>query len=439
MGLVELVTSDVEQVVKQFQQFHHRFSHHFATQTRTMAAEAKQYLHGQLICQRRGNLMQFEKLVEESHQQSLHHFIANSPWEETDLLKDVSQSVTQQIGDTKQGSIHIDESGFPKNGNYSVGVARQYCGCLGKRNNCQVGVFLGYAQDTYRILLDKRLYLPKEWIEDPERLKKCGVPADVVFRTKAELGLEMIQHAHEQGLPYAWIGMDCHYGQQPWLLKKLETDSQIYIADIPAETRVFVDCPLTGIPSRRGNRGRQPTKEKVLSEQDRPVTVSQMVQHVDESQWALIYVRETERGALWTRLAVLRVYPVRDDLPGPATWLIFRKDEDKSEIKYQFSNTPIDTTFERLAQMSHSRYWMERAIEDAKSEVGLDEYEVRGWRGWHHHITLTLLAMLFLLELQLALQPKAPHLTLCDVREILEIVLPKRRFTPKDTENSAER
>lgn len=140
-------------------------------------------------------------------------------------------------------------------------------------------------------------------------------------------------------------------------------------------------------------------------------------------------MRDTERGELWTRM---RVYPVRDELPGTETWLIVREDEGEKKLKYQFSNAPADTPFHRLAEMSHSRYWMERAIQDAKGEAGLDEYEVRGWRGWHHHMTLTLLAMLFLLELHIDWRTQAPNLTVQDVREILEVILPRRKITSRE-------
>ena len=132
------------------------------------------------------------------------------------------------------------------------------------------------------------------------------------------------------------------------------------------------------------------------------------------------------------RLTALRVYPVRDDLPGAESWLIIRINEQTGEIKYQLSNASADTSFQRLAQMSHSRFWMERAIQDAKGQAGLADYQIRSWRGWHHHMTMTILAMLFLLELHLDWKPKAVNLTLCDVREILEVVLPQRRMTSSE-------
>ena len=424
MPLIELVSTDIQQAIKRFEQFHQRFAGYFATKTRTMAHRAKQYMQGQLQYERWGNMVQFEKIVPDSDHQSLQHFASNSPWEDEPILDDVCENVSERIGDAEHGSIHIDESGLPKQGRDSVGVARQYCGRLGKVDNCQMGVFLGYTANSYRMLLDRHLYLPKEWISDRERREKCGVPEDIEFHTKAQLGLELIRKAQERNIPFAWIGMDNYYGQQEWLLTDLESQELLYIADIPCDTRVWLELPDTRVPSRKGDVGRKPTKLKAESQ---PIEVRQIASV--RSQWTRMYIRDTERGQLWSLLAFLRVYPVRDGLPVPETWLILRKDEGEKKTKYQFCNAPSDTPLERLAEMSHSRYWMERAIQDAKGEAGLADYELRSWRGWHHHMTMTILAMLFLLELQLDWQPKAPHLTIQDVREILEVILPKREIT----------
>lgn len=429
MSLIHLVASDIQQAAKRFELFHKRFTHYFATKTRNMADTARQYMQGQLQYLRWGNMVQYEKVVPDSNNQSLQHFVSNSPWDDEPVLDDVSQTVSGHIGDKQHGCIHIDESGFPKQGNDSVGVCRQYSGRLGKVDNCQVGVFLGYTSHNRRILLDRRLYLPKEWINDNERRKKCGVPENIVFQTKAQLGLELIRKAQERKIPFGWIGMDSHYGQQPWLLDELESQNLIYIADIPCDSRAWLERPETGVPLRNGDVGRKPTK---LKAKEQPVEARQIASQLDRSQWNRIYIRDTERGQLWSLLAFLRVYPVVDELPGKETWLILRKDEKEQKLKYQYCNAPSDTPIEQLAEMSHSRYWMERAIQDAKGEAGLDEYELRSWRGWHHHMTMTILSMLFLLELQLDWQPKAPELTLQDVREILEVILPKREMNPDE-------
>jgi SRSO17 transposase len=287
MPLIELISSDIKQAIERFEQFHKRFAHCFATKTRTMAHRAKQYMQGQLQYQRWGNMVQFEKIVPDSDHQSLQHFASNSPWEDEPILDDVGKTVSGRIGDAEHGSIHIDESGLPKQGDDSVGVARQHCGRLGKVANCQMGVFLGYTANNHRMLLDKRLYLPAKWVSDKKRREKCGIPENIVFQTKAQLGLELIRKAQERDIPFAWIGMDSYYGQQEWLLTELETQDSLYIADIPCDTRVWLELPRTRIPARKGNRGRKPTKLKADSQ---PARVDQIASALEQSQWTRMYI-----------------------------------------------------------------------------------------------------------------------------------------------------
>lgn len=242
----------------------------------------------------------------------------------------------------------------------------------------------------------------------------------------------MIQHAKENDIPFAWIGMDCHYGEQPWLLDKIDVNNMIYIADVPRDTRVWLNCPKTEILSRKGNRGRIPIKERLVQGEPEPQKVHEIVESLNKSQWNRVFLRDTERKKLWCEMACLRVHPVRDGLPGKEVWLIIRRDENKNQTKYQLSNAPLETTLERIGQMSCSRYWIERAFEDAKGIAGLADYQVRTWTGWHHHVTMTLLAMLVILMLNIDMKKKAPFLTVQDVKEILEVILPKRNIT--DTE-----
>lgn len=168
MGGVKLCVNDLQEVVSKLHKFHERFSQYFRTKTREVIKQSRQYLHGQLLNTKRGNMTNLSKVVPESNNQRFQHVISNSPWEEDGVIKDIQRDVNNLIGDKEEGSIHIDESSFVKEGNSSVGVKRQYCGRLGKVENCEVGVFLGYNKGSYRTLIDKRLYLPLEWIEDKE-------------------------------------------------------------------------------------------------------------------------------------------------------------------------------------------------------------------------------------------------------------------------------
>jgi len=188
-----------------------------------------------------------------------------------------------------------------------VGVARQYCGRLGKIDNCQVGVFLGYVNGRNRTLIDERLYLPREWPNDLPRRRAEGVPNDIVFKSKAELAKDMIIHARDNGVSFGWVGMDSFY--------------------IARSAKV-------GIPERRSNQGRCPTKATVLDAEPSAVLVEDIAKQHPASQWIRIFVRNTERGALWTNIAVMPVYLREDDLPGRRQLLILRQDENTDRIKY---------------------------------------------------------------------------------------------------------
>jgi len=429
--MTELSTSDIDRSVEDVMTFHASFHSFFRFKTRDVIKPSLQYQQGLLLGDKRKNMTNMEKTVPDCEHQSLQNFISDSKWNEEGVICEIQRRVCELIGNPVHGSIHLDESGFLKDGKSSVGVKRQYCGRFGKVDNCQVGVFLGYAFWSYRTLIDKRLYLPEEWANDPDRRELCSVPEEITFKTKAEWGWEMLLNARKGNLPFGWVGMDCFYGQQPWFLDKLDGENFLYIADIPIDTRVWLERPKVEVPKRKGDRGHHPTRKQLVEGEPKPIEVRKIAEELLDGTWDHIFLRDTERKELWCDMACLRVHQVRDRLPGPESWLIIRKD-DNGEMKYQLSNASPNATKNRLAEMSCSRYWIERAFEDGKGEVGMADYEVRGWTGWHHHMTMVLLAMLFLLILQLKWKDKAPMLTIQDVREILEVILPKRSITKRD-------
>ena len=396
-----------------------------------MIKQSYQYIHGKFLEKGKGNMSTYPKDVPDCNNQSLHHFISNSPWKHRPVLDQIQQDVVDAIGDHNHGSIHVDECCIPKQGNDSAGVKRQYCGRLGKVANCQVGVFLGYVKDSYRTLLDERLYLPKDWIDDKRRRKKCGIPEDVCFKKKTELAWEMIKEAIEKKIPFGWVGMDCLYGRSSWLRNKIDNQGAVYIADIPCDQRVWLQKPTVGIPEKREGRGRKPTRKQVLDGDS--FRVDELKDRAADEEWEQVFIRDTERRELWANMLFLRVYPREDEgLPGKKCWLIIRVDPESNDVKYQFSNASKDTSKDQLAEMSGSRYWIERTFEDGKGIAGLADYQVRSWTGWHHHMTMTILAMLFLMMLSMDLGKKAVLLTVQDVKEIMELIMPKREITPKD-------
>jgi len=432
MNSPSLCVKDVRTIPHELKKFQKGYTEKFRTKTQNLKDQALQYLKGKFLEKGRGNMTSYAKVVPETNNQRLQNFISDSPWDEKPVIEQIQLDVTNLIGDKTNGSIHIDESGIKKDGKDSVGVKRQYLGRLGKIDNCQMGVFLGYANGNRRTLIDERLYLPEDWANDPIRRKKCGVPDDIVFKTKAQLGLEMLLEARERGVLFAWVGMDCFYGEQPWLLDDIASRGMVYIADTPCDTQVWLEKPRIEIPEKKGIVGRNPKREKIISGEPQPIKVQELAKQLDPSRYVRVFLRETERKELWSMLACLRIFPVRDKLPGVETWLIIRKDEGENTTKYQLSNAPADTSIERLGQMSCSRFWIERALEDGKGEAGLADYQVRGWTGWHHHMVMTLLAMLFILEMVVKWGKKAEMISVQDIKYVLEVILPKKKVTEKE-------
>ena len=432
MNSPSLCVKDVRTIPHELKKFQKGYTEKFRTKTQNLKDQALQYLKGKFLEKGRGNMTSYAKVVPETNNQRLQNFISDSPWDEKPVIEQIQLDVTNLIGDKTNGSIHIDESGIKKDGKDSVGVKRQYLGRLGKIENCQMGVFLGYANGNRRTLIDERLYLPEDWANDPIRRKKCGVPDDIVFKTKAQLGLEMLLEAQERGVPFAWVGMDCFYGEQPWLLDEIASKGMVYIADTPCDTQVWLEKPRIEIPEKKGIVGRNPKRQKIISGEPQPNKVQELAKQLDPSRYARVFLRETERKELWSKLACLRVFPVRDKLPGVETWLIIRKDEGENITKYQLSNAPADTSIERLGKMSCSRFWIERALEDGKGEAGLADYQVRGWTGWHHHMVMTLLAMLFILQMVVKWGEKAEMISVQDIKEVLEVILPRNEITEEE-------
>lgn len=365
------------------------------TKTRSAVSVCIDYIYGLILLPKRKNMSKMAiYCCKCSNNQSLSHFISNSTWSSADLLKSVRTKAIEIIGE--DGVIILDESGMRKSGNFSVGVSHQYCGNLGKIDNCQVGVFLAYFKGEKRILIDERLYLPEKWVNDEERCLKAQIPyEEIVFRTKYDLGLEMIDNAIKECIPFSYVTMDGFYGENPILLTELENRGLTFVADIAIDTKVYVQEPIVGIPGKKGKRGRQPTIPRVLNLFS--IRVDSLSSSIEG--WELIRIRKTERGYKEVYFKAIKVWRRQDELPCEnPLWLLISKDAKSGEIKHSFCNASENASFDELAKMQSSRYWVERAFQDAKGYCGMAEYMVRSWNAWHHQMTLVMLTMLILLS-----------------------------------------
>jgi len=292
--------------------------------------------------------------------------------------------------------ITVDASEFEKKGTHSVGVARQYCGRLGKTENCQSGVFAGYTSEHGHCLVDCQLYMPEQWFkEDYKKLwEKNLVPEDVEFQTKPEIALQLI-HRVKDIFPASWIGCDSAFGSDDKFLNSLP-EGFWHFADVKGSEKVFLDEPEVGVPAYQG-KGKPPTKQRVLSGDLRKVSD---IAKSDDISWQTVNLGEGAKGPLLARVACMRVYPSRNGFPkDEPVWLFIRKHFD-GQTRYAFSNAPADTSFEELCKASAMRWPIEQCFEEGKSHLGMDAYEHRSWPAWHRHMIYVMLAQQFLFRLR---------------------------------------
>lgn len=345
--------------------------------------------------------------------QSLLHFVGNAPWSDKAMLAKVSELVLPVI--ERSGSIEawiIDDTGFPKKGRHSVGVTRQYCGQLGKQDNCQVAVSLSLANHDASLPVAYRLYLPEAWASDRDRRDKAKVPETIGFRSKPEIALEQIKSAYAAGLPRGVVVMDAGYGNDTALRTEITAMNLSYVVGIGGNTAVW--APGTApLPARPGSgRGRPP---KLLRRDDdhHPASVKALAHELPADTWRDIAWREGSADWLASRFARVRVRPSHRDTwraePHAEEWLLIEWPQDEPEpSKYWLSTMPEDIGFERLVDLAKLRWRIERDYQELKQELGLGDYEGRGWRGFHHHATLCIAAYGFLIAERGALPPSAP-------------------------------
>lgn len=416
---------------KRFVVFCEKYTDHFQLKTRDIGTQAQQYLCG-LVQANRKNMERMAEVVPESDEQALQHFLSNSNWEERAVLDQVALEVDQLIGGYEDTSLLLDESGFTKKGNCSVGVARQYNGRLGKNDNCQVGVFAALSRGDRVTVIDKRLYLPKSWTDDPERCEAIGIPkAARTFKTKPELALEMVRYNRRLGIRFQWVGMDGLYGNNPELLRSLDDDREIFVADVHKNQRIYLEDPQPRTPKRKGSRGRHPTKAIT---QCNPIEVAKWAEDQEESLWQREELRDSTKGRLIVEVLHREVWLWDGKEEQARCWrLIIRREcTDHNEIKYSLSNAPESTTIHRLAQMQGQRYWIERSFQDGKSEAGMGHYQARGWKSWNHHMALVMMAMLFMLKERIMREEEAPLLSCSDITTLLAHFLPRRDIHPDE-------
>lgn len=425
--------------------FWRRYRFQFWTKTRNVAAHAQAYVSGLLRMDKKRTIREIERQAEVGNG-SLQHFITNSPWD----ARNVIDQVQQEVADTpalKHGStLVLDESADAKSGPHTVGSGRQHNGRLGKTDQCQVGVFLAVVHETTWTWVDGELFVPEAWFADDgtaqARRQRVGLPEERTFKTKVELGWEMIERVIDRGVPFEVFACDDLYGRANWFRAKLVQRGVVYMADVPRNTRVYEHHPAWGVPTPKKPMDKRKRLPKVLSAE--PSVTAAEIAARPATQWRTLRVRSTARGELQGSYAACRVWTLRDDQPAEE-WLVMRREAD-GDVTYALSNASADCALEELARMEAQRYFVERAIQDAKSELGWDAFQALKYRAWEHQLALTILAAWFIAQTRLDWQQQyptdpqiqrllevdeLPALSVANVRELLRATLPLPELSPE--------
>ena len=405
----EVVAKDVEDFTDELRAFHQNFADCFSR------SEPREnffkYMTGQFSELERKSIEPMALHIEGANVRALQRFVSDVVWDQALILKKYHKMVNEDLGDPEAALI-FDETSFPKKGDESVGVARQYCGSLGKIDNCQVGVFAAYASPHGYALLDRRLFIPERWFSNQflEKKKKCEVPDEITFRTKPQLAAEMIQEiAQNEILPFKYILGDSIYGNSPDFINAAQQMIGVtYFVSINPQTLCWLRPPSVG---KRGFKiiGGEIRPRRVLLEKKDPIKVSDFAKSLNNFYWYKRTVSEGAKGPISYEFTKRRITLYEDGLPGKEVWLVVRRRriDNKLEYSYFISNAPISTRLDRFVWLAGLRWAIEQCFEETKTELGLDHYEVRKFRGWNQHMLTCIMAHFFLWHLKIRLGKKS--------------------------------
>ncbi len=402
---------------------------------RSNANQFGQYLAG-LFHEGKHNIERMVERIAGSSYDQLHHFISESPWADGPVLDSVCGDLSElYAGRAESVSLIIDESGHRKSGGHSVGVGRQYLGSIGKTDNGQVGVFAALAQGDDVGLVGARLYLPESWTKDKKRCDKAGIPPSKQgFKTKPALALEMIEDL-EGKVSYDWVGGDGAYGDSSDLRVGIAGLGKIFVLDVHENQLVYLEHPVPHIPDGPAGQG---GKKNTYKSDKEGLMVRDLLATLPPSQWKTHTFRQGTKGGKTRQVVCLDVYVwnkrrAKTDAIEKLR-LIISRELDGSEIKFSVSNDVaapghVPCSERTLLYRQMQRYWVERGIQDCKDTLGMTDYQVRTWRAWHHHITLTIMALHYMLEQKIIHEEQIPLLSCPDIKFFMAMNLPRKATT----------
>jgi SRSO17 transposase len=410
----------------------------FKSRTDNCATEAHLYVKGLLQAKRGAkNIERMVEHVEGFTYQNVNHAIANSPWDHRELMDHIAQQADGLLGGGARARLIADDTGFQKKGDRSVGVTRQYIGRLGKVENCQIAVCTSLASGQRSMLTDVRLYLPEVWTKDAARCAKAGIPEDQRhFRTKSQILLESVRHQRSLGLRFDVVNMDSGYGSDNGLLHALDQDHETFVAEVHCDQHVWTAAPWHHQEGRR-----KPLKEPRATLPS--VRVDELIKSIPDTEWKRLKVRNSDQGSVEINYLAVRVHVAKNG-DSKVWWLLAWENPDERcnkghkgprapTMHYALSNAPADEDERVLLADAVQRNSVERDFRDAKSELGMADYQVRGWAAWHHHMALVMLAMLFITQEKMH-SPSVDttegevRITAGDLTFALERMLPQRGY-----------
>jgi SRSO17 transposase len=405
-----LAPRDLEVLAEELVAYHERFADLF--ERREQREWSEFYLRGQLSELERKTVEPMVLALKGPDPAAVRagqQFLGEGAWSDESILARHQRLVGESLGQP-DGVVIVDGSGFPKQGQHSVGVAPQYCGALGKVANCQEGVFAAYASSRGYTFLDRRLYVPRSWFDAAHRplRERCGVPEGLQFQTELALALEMVQGLVTGGrVPFRWVVADEHFGSNPAFLEGIAALGKWYLVEVSLSTKVWGQEPKVEAPGQ-GPMGRPRKHPRLVKGSPRAEEIGQMAARLPASAWKRYTIKEGSQGPIVAEFVFLRVTRARRQRPTAHLWLVLRRGtEPKAEIKAYLSQAPETCARRELVRASGMRWPIESALQEAKGELGMDHYETRSWRGWHHHMTQTFLAHHFLVRMRLKLK-KSP-------------------------------
>ena len=378
-----------------------------------------------------GNIERMAEDVPDIDYQSMQQFISDSPWDYREVMNKVAVETGYLFGGSGEIALLLDESYFQKSGNSSVGVARQWNGRLGKKENSQVAVFAALASGDRSCLIDAEFYLPEKWTEDPERMSGVRVPVErFEHKTKLELAKVIVRRQLELGIRFDYVCADGLYGQSGEFCRSLDDAGMQFMLHVHCDQRIYLEDPKPFVPAGEPGRGRNPSK---LKTKIKPVRVDAFVSGLRDSDWEDLVTRETTRGPLAIHAYSRAVWVWNEEERKARKWTLFvRKDFGSDDMKFALSNDGGELSRMALAQREMQRYRIERSFEDAKQEVSMGDYQTRGWIAWHHHMALVMMAMLFITKTRMIHGSVTPLMTFSDIRAMLAFFLPKKRISKEE-------